>query len=202
MLHEVVEAVRRKRLGMKSLEETARMTNFSDDFKDRPNWDVGVWTSYARFGFQGDRQFYGDATGIMRRPPWTECFRVGSDGRECWCFSAGRLGDSAARQRVAFRPYNAVRQKLVAICDPFGVRRFPSTRKAIEALKLEYLGAVTGGGQELPSNPLLGRFDVDGVRPHRLLRLADRCPVAPAGRLRQLLERGWPTVRFPLQSYR
>ena len=147
MLHEVVEAVRRKRLGMKSLEETARMTNFSDDFKDRPNWDVGVWTSYARFGFQGDRQFYGDATGIMRRPPWTECFRVGSDGRECWCFSAGRLGDSAARQRVAFRPYNAVRQKLVAICDPFGVRRFPSTRKAIEALKLEYLGAVTREGK-------------------------------------------------------
>jgi hypothetical protein len=146
-LHEVVEAVRRKRLALKSLEETVRETNIPDDFNDRSNWVRGVWMSYARFAFQGDRQFYADATGIMRRPPFTECFRVGSDGRECWGYWAGRLGDAPERKNVDFRPYNGVHKKLVVICDPFGWKRFSSTETAIEALKLEYLGGVTRDGK-------------------------------------------------------
>ena len=124
------------------------MTNFSDDFNDRPTWGVGVGMSYAQFGFQGDRQFYGNATGFMRMPPSVEHFRVGSDGRECWCFFVGRSGDSPERQTVTYRPYNAVREKLVVICDPFGAKRFPATQKAIESLKLEYLGAVTRKGKK------------------------------------------------------
>jgi len=145
-LREVVEAVRRKRLAIESLEETVRsMLQPSDDH--RPNWGCTLYMYAGRFGFQGDRRFYVDETGIARSPYFTSS-RVGSDGRECWKFQAGRDPESAReRKHVLFCPYEAVDEKKVVICDPFGAKRFPSTKQAIEALRLEYLGEVKREGR-------------------------------------------------------
>jgi hypothetical protein len=143
----VVEAVRRNRLAIKSLEETVRLLVPSDNFHDRPNWDSGLVMTYSRFGFQGDRQFYADQSGFFRTPNVIS-IRLGSDGKECWYFSAFRSLDSAKEEKkVQFCPYQAAREKTVVICDPFGSKRFASTEEAIKELRLEYLGAVNREGK-------------------------------------------------------
>jgi hypothetical protein len=75
-------------------------------------------------------------------------FRVGSDGRESWHVQAGRDPKSAQESKhVFFRPYEDTHKRGVSICDPFGAKRFPSVEKAIEALRLEYLGEVKREGR-------------------------------------------------------
>ncbi|MBC8869336.1 MAG: Ig-like domain-containing protein, partial [Planctomycetes bacterium] len=139
VLHEIVEAARRTRLATKSLEETVRcIPTPSDD--DRRNWDCTMSMYGCRFGFQGDRQFYADTNGFGRSPALT-AYRVGSDGHECWYFYARQIPGDAI-QKVQFCPYEEVQEKKVAICDPFGAKRFSSTEEAIKGLQLEYLGTV------------------------------------------------------------
>ena len=66
--------------------------------------------NYGRFGFQGDRQFYADVTGIMMLD-YAASFRVGSDGKECWNFYASHLPDSPKENKVVqFRACKAVRR--------------------------------------------------------------------------------------------
>jgi hypothetical protein len=146
-LHEVVEAVRRNRLAIKSLEETVRLLVPSDNFHDRPNWDSVMMMMYSRLGFQGDRQFYEDASGFFKSSNVIS-IRWGSNGKECWYYSAFRSPDSPKEEKkVEFCPYEAARERTVVICDPFGSKRFASTDKAIKELRLEYLGAVSREGK-------------------------------------------------------
>jgi hypothetical protein len=148
-LREVIDAIRGKRLAMKSLEELVRVTRLREDTNHRPGWFSDVETNYGRFGFQADRQFYADVTSIMdilclttRTPPFP--FRIGSDGRECW-FQYRNL--QANKMESTVYPFDAMRDRSVTICDPFGPKQFFSTEKAIELLKLEYLGTVTREGR-------------------------------------------------------
>ncbi len=96
-------------------------------YANQPVWFNQICTYYARFAFQGDRQFSADVSCIMRIP-----FRVGSDGKECWY-----LGD----KELEVCPFESIREKNVLFCDPFGSRKFSTPEKAIGELKLEYLGA-------------------------------------------------------------
>ena len=193
-LHEVVEAARRNRLAMKSAEELVRTVSLSENIRSRPGWSCDVETNYGRFGFQGDRQFYADVTSIMDTPFFTPHappfpFHLGSDGRECWFLRSNQ----ASKVELEFCPLDAMRERYVMICDPFGSKRFPSAELAIEKLRLEYLGTVTRG-EDLPSHPFLGGPDVwhgDARHPClRLPRLVDRRPDAAAGALRDL----WPVA--------
>jgi peptidase S41-like protein/tricorn protease-like protein/Big-like domain-containing protein len=139
VLHEIVEAVRRKRVAIQSLDESVRcISDPSDD--DRPNWGCTMSIYGGRFAFQGDHRFYADANGFGRSLALTAS-RVGSDGHECWNFYACELPSHAAK-KLQFCPYEEVQERKLAICDPFGAKRFSSTEEAIEALRLEYLGTV------------------------------------------------------------
>jgi hypothetical protein len=107
-----------------------------------------VETNYGWFGFQGDRQFYADVTSIMDTPFFTPHappfpFHLGSDGRECWFLRSNQ----ASKVELEFCPLDAMRERYVMICDPFGSKRFPSAELAIEKLRLEYLGTVTREGK-------------------------------------------------------
>jgi hypothetical protein len=148
-LREVVEAVRRNRLAMKSAEELVRTVSLNENIRSRPGWCCNVETNYGRFAFQGERQFYADVTSIMdipfftpHTPPFPFC--LGSDGRECWFF---RVNHQASEVELEFCPADVMRDRYVAICDPFGAKRFPSAELAIRKLRLEYLGTVTHEGK-------------------------------------------------------
>ena len=87
-LRELLDAIRRKRLALKSLEETVRTVRLGASRSGPLGWADGLEVHYARFAFQGDRQFYADVSSIMGFSPSTSIspnvFRLGSDGRECW----------------------------------------------------------------------------------------------------------------------
>jgi hypothetical protein len=123
---------------MKSAEVTVRrLIPAPNDLKDRPTWGWAFHMDSRRFGFQGQRQFYADESG---QSEYSNHIRVGSDGRECWAFVAHKRPQD--EKQVSFCPYEAVADKSVVICDPFGSQRFPSAEEAIETLKLEYLDTV------------------------------------------------------------
>jgi hypothetical protein len=147
-LREVVEAVRRNRLAMKSVEELVRTVSLSENIRSRPGWCCGLEMNYARFAFQAERQFYADITSIIdipfftpHAPPFPFC--LGSDGRECWFLRRNQ----ASKVELEYCPADAMRDRHVLICDPFGSKRFPSAELVIERLKLEYLGTVTHEGK-------------------------------------------------------
>ncbi len=148
-LREVVEAVRRNRLSMKSLEETVCATCACDELDERLGWESAVSMRRARFAFQGDRQFFADASNQGSSKSVVTSYQVGSDGQECWGYSAiRRLPNSdKVEKEVQFCPYGKVHDKYVTIADPFGAKRFASTEKAIASLKLEYLGQVEWEGR-------------------------------------------------------
>jgi hypothetical protein len=50
-------------------------------------------------------------------------------------------------KKMVFCPFDAMRDRTVIIGDPFGSKRFSSTEKAIQEMKLEYLGEVTRDGK-------------------------------------------------------
>jgi hypothetical protein len=129
-LHEVVEAVRRNRLALDSVEEAVLTVDLS---ANQPVWFSKVRTNLSRFCLQGDRQVYADVSSIMSMP-----FRVGSDGQQCWYLKGEEL--------VAC-PFEAIHVKNTLFCDPFGSSRFQTAEQAIEELKLEYLGAVEHQGK-------------------------------------------------------
>jgi hypothetical protein len=115
-------------------------------------WSWGVEVKCARFGFQGDRQFYADVSSIMEHSLSTivspSVFRLGSDGRECWFFSSFEFTDATySRSNIVFCPFDAMQDKKVTIGDPFGAKQFSSTEEAIRQLKLEYLGEVKRDGK-------------------------------------------------------
>ncbi len=142
-LHEVVEAVRRNRRNITSLEETLRWGAAESDFR---NWNQAFVMQYGQFGFQGDRQFYADISGTDIQ--YSRAWRIGSDGQQCWGFIDRRPPVDPKKQRhLSFREYDEVREKAIVICDPFGANRFASTAEAIAVLKLEYLGEETHGGK-------------------------------------------------------
>jgi hypothetical protein len=153
-LRELIEAVRRNRLAMKSLEETVRTTMLYGD-RQHCGWLSDLDVNYGRFGFQGERQFYADVTNIMQFSPVQNvpsyAFRLGSDGRECWFFTLGydakKIDYNTTKMQVISCPFDAMRDKKVIIGDPFGSKRFSSTGQAIEQLKLEYLGELTHEGK-------------------------------------------------------
>jgi len=151
-LRDVVDAVRRKRLSLKSLEDTVRSMLHGSDSKGHLGWLDSLQVDYGRFGFQGDRQFYADVSCIMEYSPSTiippRIFRLGSDGRECWflnVFNHTKEGNTI--KEMFFCPFDAMRYQNVIIGDPFGSKRFASTEKAIQEMKLEYLGEVTREGK-------------------------------------------------------
>jgi hypothetical protein len=129
-LIEVVDAVRRNRLSIKSLEESVRTTAL---WADQPAWFTNISANSARFAFQGDRQFYSDVSDIMRIP-----FRVGSDGKECW-----RLVD----KKIEICPFESIQVKNLQFSDPFGSRHFSTTENAINKLRLEYFGTEDYDGK-------------------------------------------------------
>lgn len=152
-LREVVGAVRRNRLALKSLEETVRDTALGVDRKSL-GWLSGLDVNFGRFGFQGDRQFYADVTSIMEFPAVQEipsyAFRLGSDGRQCWFFTADydvQAKKMTGKMQVISSSFKAIRDKKVVIVDPFGSKRFLSTESAIKELRLEYLGELTRDGK-------------------------------------------------------
>ena len=149
-LREVVDAVRRNRLALKSLETTVRIV--SPWASRHLGWWNSVGVDYACFGFQGERQFYADVSSIMEYSPSTiippRIFRLGSDGRECWFLHVfNHANENSSYKQMFFCPFDATRDRTVIIGDPFGSKRFASTEKAIQEMKLEYLGDVTREGK-------------------------------------------------------
>ena len=124
-LRELVEAVRRKRLAMKSAEQHVRWIGLGGE---RPGWSTTVIMLGCRFAFQGQRQFYADVSGFMKMP-----FLVGSDGRQCW---------HVYQDRVITCPFETIHEKDTRFCDPFGINRFRDAEETIRELRLEYLGVV------------------------------------------------------------
>ena len=64
-LRELVDAVRRNRLTLKSLEDTVRTVQLGASWAGPLGWSDGLEANHARFGFQGDRRFYADVSSIM-----------------------------------------------------------------------------------------------------------------------------------------
>ncbi len=118
-LIDVLEAIRNKRMNIKSLSETIQTV-----------WDFGRDSKTARaiFKMQGDRQFFTDITGQMGNP-----FVVGSDGQNCWFYHKGK------QEELASVPFEQVQEKVVSICDFAGLSKI-GISKAIEDNKLEYVG--------------------------------------------------------------
>ena len=160
-LAKLVEAIRRRRLALKSLEDTVRTLSLWPDRKGHLGWSYTLDVNHARFAFQGDRQFFADGSSMLDLSPGRTIppfiFRLGSDGRECWLFTVCDYGEEKFRwKEVQFCPFDAMRDKTVVIGDPFGSKQFASTEKAIEQMKLEYLGEVDLRGQDLPSTAIMG----------------------------------------------
>jgi hypothetical protein len=132
-LIEIVEAVRRNRLGLKSLEATVCCVTLHRGLASR--WFSQVQTNHATFVFQGDRQFLADVSSIMRTP-----FRVGSDGEQCW---------NVADKDLTVSPFDALQVKNILFCDPFGAKQYPTTAQAVEQLLLQYMGTEEQGGRSL-----------------------------------------------------
>ena len=118
-LIDVLEAVRNKRLNIKSLSETVQTVS---DFGKSPE------STRAIFKMQGDRQFFADITGVMNGP-----FFVGSNGKDCWFYYKGE------KEELVMVPFEQVQEKTVSICDFAGLSKSGVT-KAIEDYKLEYVG--------------------------------------------------------------
>jgi hypothetical protein len=54
-----------------------------------------------------------------------------SDAEQCW---------NRCRDVLVTCPFEAVDDKNILFCDPFGPERFATAREAIDEMKLEYLG--------------------------------------------------------------
>jgi len=128
-LRELVGKIHRSRRSLKSLEETIRITSLS---VGQPTSFDDISMLHTRFAFQGQRQFYAEASEIMRSVELRN-YQVGSDGRECW----NLLDD-----QLTTCPYESFHVKNVLVCDPFGSQRFETAQEAIQTLRLEYLGSV------------------------------------------------------------
>jgi serine/threonine protein kinase len=151
-LRELLDSVRRNRLALKSLENTVRTVRTGPGRNAPLGWSHDLQVNHARFGFQGDRQFYADISSMMEFSPSTSIppniFRLGSDGRECWFFASLRHAEERKGDvRLFFCPFQAMKEQTVIVADPFPQERFSSVENAIQQLKLEYLGQTIHDGK-------------------------------------------------------
>ena len=126
-LIDVLEAVRNKRLNIKSLSETVQTVS---DFGKSPE------STRAIFKMQGDRQFFTDITGVMNNP-----FLVGSDGKDSWFYYRGE------KEKLVMVPLEQVQEKTVSICDFAGLSK-SGVKEATGDYKLEYVGEDVLNGRK------------------------------------------------------
>jgi hypothetical protein len=134
-LRELVEAVRRKRLTVTSVDERVRSLSL---WAERPGWSFRLNSNGGRFAFQGQRQFYADVSGIMKSP-----FLVGSDGQQCWRVFRHKM----VTDTLGVCPYEAVQEKYTGFCDAFGAGGSTNAAEVIRKLQLEDLGVVEYDGK-------------------------------------------------------
>lgn len=156
-LLQIVDAVRRSRRAITSLEETVRTRRV---WGLQSTWATSLRCDESVFRFQGERQFVGDVSGIMEIP-----FAVGSDGRQCWI----RRGNEMIVGRS-----DMIDNKNLLFCDPFGLAQFRTPQEAIDALQLEYIGTEQYDGRtchrirswkgELEGDIQMARWRVTGIQ--------------------------------------
>ncbi len=130
-LLDVLQKMKAARANLRSTVETVADVQLV--YGENGGMSIRGWASV--FKMQGERQFIGDVSGIMRIP-----FVVGSDGRQCWLYCRS---DS---ETLSACPYEDVKEKNVCLCDPFDLLSC-EVGERVKDLYIEYLGEETVSGR-------------------------------------------------------